>query len=677
MRNFLFILFLFSAQSAWLQHYNSDRSGVEIVRQILEDPVLKLHEKSDKLHTLIDPPIWTKLSDEEFAPIETKLKAQLDLAVSYYDRYHLNIILMGACNQRGDVGKSIMYAENCLRIAREMGDKQKELDVTTLIMWVYFSHDMYQQLMPYSMATMRLTKELNMDSSYAEAVGTHGYILMQIADETGDPLMLDSAINCLKYRYDYLSTYKSNSFPEATIVYTMALARSGEREKAIEVAQVGYASTAGMDDSYWRQHYRARFAQQIGNYYAALGQRDSAFHYIYKCLALDAPIRDTSMTGTFYSPYEGFHVYSTNLIFLINAYEAFGEYEQALKYLDVGLKTPRFKKDWFYSVYVEAAAQINYELKNYEKASRYFMELNQLKDSLNQDEVKRYIEANAAHTESQILQEKKMAELEQEKQQLITQQEKEKRTLITIVFTVGAIVLVVLLTFIYRRFKITSKQKKIIESQKVIVEKAYDELDEKNKEITDSIKYAKRIQAAILPSDKVIKHALPDSFVLYKPKDIVAGDFYWLQSSVASTTSTSSAAAAAVSNFEERMKVDFDRDSKVPEQLTLSESRSVEGTVLFAAADCTGHGVPGALVSVVCNNALNRSVREFGLTDPGKILDKTREIVIAEFEKSDENVKDGMDISLCTLSLSTLTLTWAGANNPLWIIRNGAWRCSI
>jgi serine phosphatase RsbU (regulator of sigma subunit) len=94
-----------------------------------------------------------------------------------------------------------------------------------------------------------------------------------------------------------------------------------------------------------------------------------------------------------------------------------------------------------------------------------------------------------------------------------------------------------------------------------------------------------------------------------------------------------------------------------------------ENKVLFAAADCTGHGVPGALVSVVCNNGLNRSVREYGLTDPGEILDKTRELVIQEFEKSEEEVKDGMDIALG--SIEGNVLQYAGANNPLWIIRGG------
>jgi len=153
-----------------------------------------------------------------------------------------------------------------------------------------------------------------------------------------------------------------------------------------------------------------------------------------------------------------------------------------------------------------------------------------------------------------------------------------------------------------------------------------DALADKNKEITASITYAKRIQSAILPPARLVKEYLPQSFILYKPKDIVAGDFYWME--------------------------------------------KTGDSVLLAAADSTGHGVPGAMVSVVCHNALARSVREFGLTQPAKILDKTREIIIEEFEKSEEEVQDGMDISLCALDLKTYSLQWAGANNPLLIIRN-------
>lgn len=189
----------------------------------------------------------------------------------------------------------------------------------------------------------------------------------------------------------------------------------------------------------------------------------------------------------------------------------------------------------------------------------------------------------------------------------------------TEIFSVIFFVLALLLTFIAGFYLMSTNR----EYENIVIQQK-EKMELKNKEITDSINYAKRIQAAILPTDSIVKKYLPDSFIIYKPKDIVAGDFYWLEKK--------------------------------------------EELIIFAAADCTGHGVPGAMVSVICNNALNRSVREFNLSDPGKILDKTREIVISEFEKSDDEVKDGMDISLCCYRSETMELSWAGANNPLWII---------
>ena len=210
-----------------------------------------------------------------------------------------------------------------------------------------------------------------------------------------------------------------------------------------------------------------------------------------------------------------------------------------------------------------------------------------------------------------------------DKQLAVEQEAKEKQKVITYAIGFGLSLVAVFLIFVFSRLQITRKQK-------VLIEDAHEELSEKNQEILDSITYAKRIQKAILPTQDVVKQYLKDSFVYYKPKDIVAGDFYWMKSS--------------------------------------------GDKVLFAAADCTGHGVPGAMVSVVCNNALNRSIKEYGLADPGKILDKTREIVIEEFSADSDDgkedyVKDGMDIALC--SLNGTTLQYAGANNPLWIIRGG------
>jgi serine phosphatase RsbU (regulator of sigma subunit) len=161
-------------------------------------------------------------------------------------------------------------------------------------------------------------------------------------------------------------------------------------------------------------------------------------------------------------------------------------------------------------------------------------------------------------------------------------------------------------------------------------------VEEKNKEIVDSINYAERLQKAILPPLNNVKALVPQSFILFKPKDIVSGDFFWL------------------------------------------DGRS--NNLLIAAVDCTGHGVPGAMVSVVGANGLNRCVREYGLTKPGPILDKLTEIILETFETSDHQVKDGMDISLCHLHVekakndksATVLLEWSGANNPLWLLRKDA-----
>jgi serine phosphatase RsbU (regulator of sigma subunit) len=203
--------------------------------------------------------------------------------------------------------------------------------------------------------------------------------------------------------------------------------------------------------------------------------------------------------------------------------------------------------------------------------------------------------------------------------------EKSFRLMQGIVSLIGYLSLTIM--FGFYNFKLTIKtenkllaEKVAIDAQKIIIENAH-------KEITDSINYAKRLQHAIFPPTDFITTNFPESFILYKPKDIVAGDFYWAE--------------------------------------------KIEDLFFITAADCTGHGVPGAMVSVVCSIALNRTVNEFGVTDTGKILDKTRELVIDTFTKSNAEVKDVMDISLLCIDKQNQKIFWSGANNPLWFVENG------
>lgn|GEM_PF-3834287 len=165
-----------------------------------------------------------------------------------------------------------------------------------------------------------------------------------------------------------------------------------------------------------------------------------------------------------------------------------------------------------------------------------------------------------------------------------------------------------------------------VTTQKNILEEQKEQLEIKNREILDSLQYARFLQEVILPPVSFINEKVTDSFILFKPKDIVAGDFYFSE---------------------------------------------MEGDHFFiAVADCTGHGVPGAMLSILCSNALSQAVKEFRITDPGKVLDKVNEIVGGTFDKSRQAVNDGMDISLLVINRKEKEITWAGAYNHIWYTEN-------
>lgn len=213
---------------------------------------------------------------------------------------------------------------------------------------------------------------------------------------------------------------------------------------------------------------------------------------------------------------------------------------------------------------------------------------------------------------------------EQLKKEIETKNALERKQILIYSAFGGLLLLLVLVFFVLK----SNNQKK---KDNILLQQKNDLIESQKKDIIDSINYAKNLQQAILPSFSKIKEVLGNCFVYYKPKDIIAGDFYWLYKS------------------------------------------KQNDVCLFAVADCTGHGVPGALVSVVCSNALDNAVKKYNLTDPGLILDKTKELVLETFSKTGQNVKDGMDISLCSIQHvgNSVDVKWAGANNSLWYIHKG------
>lgn len=264
----------------------------------------------------------------------------------------------------------------------------------------------------------------------------------------------------------------------------------------------------------------------------------------------------------------------------------------------------------------------------HQKALSYHIKLAELKDQTRNDERTRDLARfeterifAEARLQDSIAATKYKNQLENDNKIAIEQQKSQSRLLIA-----GLVFMAIVALLLYRSFRSKKRDNTIILEQKAMVE-------QKQHEILDSITYAKRLQEAILPSSTQLKKSLPDHFVFYVPKDVVSGDFYWLE--------------------------------------TIS-SNSTEKITLLATGDCTGHGVPGALVSVVCSNALSRSVKEFGLKTPAAILDKTSQLVTDTFENDANEVKDGMDAALVAIHHNGNQLSeleFSGAHNPVWIVR--------
>ena len=271
-------------------------------------------------------------------------------------------------------------------------------------------------------------------------------------------------------------------------------------------------------------------------------------------------------------------------------------------------------------------AEINYKLANYKVAYEFNESYNVIKDSLFLNQSNEDVHEMQAKYETET-KELTIKSLEKDKAlgNSLLEQEKKSKYIFALFFVLVCIIGIVLWLGYRSKQKVNNlleNKNREIELQKILVE-------EKNKNITDSIRYAQRIQEATLPPDEVVKTLLPNSFILYKPKDIVSGDFYWLEQWGKET--------------------------------------------LLAAVDCTGHGVPGAFMSIVAANLLNEAVIEHGLTQPAAILNSARKGLgkILRKKQDDTQVKDGMDVALVAINFSENKLEFSGAYNPLWIIRQG------
>jgi serine phosphatase RsbU (regulator of sigma subunit) len=262
-------------------------------------------------------------------------------------------------------------------------------------------------------------------------------------------------------------------------------------------------------------------------------------------------------------------------------------------------------------------AQVLNKQGKHQEAFDFMMKHLVAKDSTLSSETNQLMHEMAAKYDN----EKKEREIALQKLE-ISDQKKSKMLLVAIAGFAVILTIVVLRGYLNKK-----KANYLLEEKNVLIEYQKAIVEEKNKDITDSIHYAQRIQKAILPSSEHLKRILPSSFILFKPKDIVSGDFYWIE-------------------------------------------RWGDKTIV-AVIDCTGHGVPGAFMTFVAYSLLNEAVLEHGIDNPAAILNEMRRNLnkMLRQKNDSEALRDGMDISICAIDLKKMELEYAGAYNPLWHIR--------
>lgn len=344
----------------------------------------------------------------------------------------------------------------------------------------------------------------------------------------------------------------------------------------------------------------------LGSVYSDMGKDDSALLYFEKGLVLHKKIQNT------------YAIYST-LQLMGNVFYKKKDFHKALSYFEEAIKMCRTEGAIDNEKGIAKNISDTYKaLGQYEKAYEYYVNYSTLKDSVFNTESNRQL----LDVQTKYETEKKDQQIELLNKDKALKEEALSRNRLIIAFTVGGLLIVVVaFIVIFYGYKRKQKMNRILELQKSIIE-------EKNKSITDSIRYAKNIQEAILPDVDVLNSAFKEYFIFYKPKDIVSGDFYWVASK--------------------------------------------KDKVYFAAADCTGHGVPGAFMSMIGNTLLNDIVNEKQVSLPSEILFNLREGVIRSLKQkgTEGETKDGMDIALCCLHKDR-KLEFSGANNPCWVIRHG------
>jgi serine phosphatase RsbU (regulator of sigma subunit) len=536
----------------------------------------------------------------------------------------------------------ISNVDSCIQVLKNAKEDTNKVILLDKIAWD-ISYGNLQKGIDYSKQSYELAKKIKYERAYAKIYNTQGAIYTDMGE-------LSKALNLFIDGLEYAKKYNQYAM-QAKIYCSLGNLYNEQDEKQKTLAY--YMQSADLAKKIGSDKILYIAQSNIAFTYIQFMQLDSAKYYVDLCIAYNTKNNnEISLMNNYILLSDIYYHKNDKIQCLFSANQAVqlakknnDKYTLSHAYFQMG------RAQFINNEFIKAIDAINQSISyanqtgdiqilesDYQLLSNVYEKTNDFKNSLlayKQFTVFKDSSLNVSkiqqikNSEAKYQNEKKQKEIELlgEKQKL-NEAENQKKKVYLYSALFGIIVLAFILVFLYRNNISKQKTNSKLESFNKEIHLQKELVEEKNKEITDSINYALRIQQSILTSDNYFKKHTNDFFILFKPKDIVSGDFYWAL------------------NHEDKFTL--------------------------MTADCTGHGVPGAMMSMMGINFLNEIVNEKKILSPAEILNQLRKDIIKALnpEGSIIETKDGLDCCLCIFDFQHLKLSYANANNNFYIIRN-------
>ena len=560
------------------------------------------------------------------------LKIYKDLGDKYGMAINLGSI-GGVYATQSDYVKALKYFFEVLKIYKDLGDKYGMAKILGNIGVIYRNQNNYTEALKYYLQALRINEELNYKSSIASNLNNIGVVYR---DQCNYPEASKYFLKALEVNKELGNKRKiAINLGNIGLVYF----KQNNYDKALDF----YLKSLKISEELSLKRIIARNLGNIGDIYINKNNYEEALTYYLKSLKINKEIGNKKGIARAF-------------LKIGNLNNKSRQYNKALEYIKKGLKitkeigTLNLEKDAYYNL-----SETYIGLGNYKKALEYkdkWIELNdsifntEKSEAIAQMQFKFNYEKKAAIDSIATAKKMEIKDAEIAKTKAEQKAQETQRNMFIIAFAL----MLILAAFVFRSYRQKKKANELLAQQKQQISEANEELNQQNEEITaqrdeiteqkdkieeihheisQSIDYATRLQGAILPEPKILEKYLSEYFVLFKPKDKVSGDFYWWS--------------------------------------------HVENHTIITAADSTGHGVPGAFMSMLGSSFLREIVQKEYVTHTGVILRKLRKEIIKSLKQKGEmgEQKDGMDMAIISINHETNIVQFSGANNPLYIVKSG------